>query len=272
MTTRSPRRPPRSPTRSPSRPRRTTPTAETSPSRPRPATMESGADAPSLNVVGFGPLVDGAGDLPNTPAPPAVVKVTSSAGGSDSSTLIDVRAPASPRSLRWPSSSCRPPCRPATPWRWTAGPPSVTSPSYAWCDHDGTVTPDPTTPGLATWTPELANAAATITLNVTGPGGERIGDQHRERDAADRRPRQRGARPGQDPRSGRHSRRYGDRAALGAVEPGQRTSGHAVERHVAESDVHLPEDGAPGRSGRTRQRRVRRAQRADRAPARPRPR
>ena len=42
---------------------------------------------------------------------------------------------------------------------------------YAWSTDDGTVTPDPTNPGLATWTPDTPNPAATITLTVTGPGG-----------------------------------------------------------------------------------------------------
>ncbi len=44
--------------------------------------------------------------------------------------------------------------------------------TYDWTTDDGTVTPDPNNPGLATWTPDKVNAAATVTLKVTGPGGE----------------------------------------------------------------------------------------------------
>ena len=44
--------------------------------------------------------------------------------------------------------------------------------TYDWTTDDGTVTPDPNNPGLATWTPDTVNAAATVTLKVTGPGGE----------------------------------------------------------------------------------------------------
>ena len=54
--------------------------------------LESGVDTPVLTAVGFGstlpvPLVNGQATFPNVTAPPPVVKVTSSAGGSDTSTL-----------------------------------------------------------------------------------------------------------------------------------------------------------------------------------------
>ncbi len=43
--------------------------------------------------------------------------------------------------------------------------------TYTWSTSDGTVTPDPTTPGLATWIPSAVNPFATVTLQVDGPGG-----------------------------------------------------------------------------------------------------
>jgi hypothetical protein len=131
--------------------------------------LESGADAPALNVVGFGPLVGGQATF-NTPAPPAVVKVTSSAGGSDSSMLTTSGAG---------FAALAPVAQFVAPVTVQVGDPvpldgtaSIgTITDYAWTTDDGTVTPDPANPALATWTPSAVDAAATITLTVTGPGG-----------------------------------------------------------------------------------------------------
>ncbi len=132
--------------------------------------LESGADTPALNVVGFGPLVGGQATF-NTTAPPAVVKVTSSAGGSDSSGVTTSGAG---------FSALAPVAQFVAPATVQSGDPvpldgrasigDITD--YAWSTDDGTVTPDPTTPGLATWTPDTPDPAATISLKVTGPGGE----------------------------------------------------------------------------------------------------
>src|SRR4051812_10902878 len=48
---------------------------------------ETGANLPALTVVGLGPLTAGTATFPGVTAPPPFVKVTSSAGGSDTSTL-----------------------------------------------------------------------------------------------------------------------------------------------------------------------------------------
>jgi hypothetical protein len=131
--------------------------------------LESGADAPALNVVGFGPLVGGQATF-NTPAPPAVVKVTSSAGGSDSSMLTTSGAGFAALS---PVAQFVAPVTvqvgDPVPLDGTASIGTITD--YAWTTDDGTVTPDPANPALATWTPSAVDAAATITLTVTGPGG-----------------------------------------------------------------------------------------------------
>ena len=136
--------------------------------------LESGADAPVLTAVVSPtvsmPLVNGQATFPNMIAPPAVVKVTSSAGGSDSSTLTTSGAG---------FGALAPVAQflaPATvqvgdpvPLDGTASIGTITN--YAWATNDGVVTPDPVNPALATWTPDTVNAAATVTLTVTGPGG-----------------------------------------------------------------------------------------------------
>ncbi len=132
--------------------------------------LETGADAPSLNVVGFGPLVNGAATFQGITAPPPVVKVASSAGGSDSSTLVTTGAgfaPLAPVAQFTVPATVQAGDHVALDGRASIG--GITS--YTWSTTDGTVTPDPTTPGLATWIPSVANPAAGITLNVTGPGG-----------------------------------------------------------------------------------------------------
>ncbi len=131
--------------------------------------IESGADTPALNVVGFGPLVGGTATF-NTMAPPAVIKVTSSAGGSDTSTLaasgggIGALAPVAQFVAPLTVQAGDP-----VPLDGSASIGTITD--YAWTTNDGTVKPDPANPALATWTPTDVNAAATITLTVTGPGG-----------------------------------------------------------------------------------------------------
>jgi hypothetical protein len=131
--------------------------------------IESGADTPALNVVGFGPLVGGTATF-NTMAPPAVIKVTSSAGGSDTSTLaasgggIGALAPVAQFVAPLTVQAGDP-----VPLDGSASIGTITD--YAWTTNDGTVKPDPVNPALATWTPTDVNAAATITLTVTGPGG-----------------------------------------------------------------------------------------------------
>src|SRR4051812_26526384 len=137
--------------------------------------IESGADTPTLTAVGFGstqpvPLVGGQAVFSNVTAPPPVVKVTSSAGGSDTSTLttsgagFGALAPVAqfvaPLTVQ---------AGDAVQLDGTASIGSITS--YAWTTNDGTVTPDPANPALATWTPTDVNPTATITLTVTGPGG-----------------------------------------------------------------------------------------------------
>ena len=128
---------------------------------------ESGADAPVLTVPGFGPLVNGTATFPAVTAPPAVVRVASSAGGSDTSTLKVTGA-------GFPALA--PTAQFALPATVQVGQPvdldglastgDITS--YAWTTSNGTISP--TTLGRASWTP-ATSGAATVTLTVTGPGG-----------------------------------------------------------------------------------------------------
>jgi hypothetical protein len=137
--------------------------------------LESGADAPTLTAVGFGstlpvPLINGQATFPNVAAPPPVVKVTSSAGGSDTSTLTTSGAG---------FGALAPVAAFVAPLTAQVGQPvaldGTTSvgniTSYAWTTNNGTVTPNAGNPALATWTPSTVDPAATVTLTVTGPGG-----------------------------------------------------------------------------------------------------
>ena len=203
-------------------PRRTTPTRKSSPIQAKSSDMESGGDAPALSLAGFGPLDSNGQATFDTAAPPAVLKVTSSAGGSDSETPVasgDGFAALAPVAQFVAPATVQ--VGDAVPLDGRASAGSIQT--YDWTTDDGTVTPDPNNPGLATWTPDTVNAAANVTLKVTGPGGESTASNTVERDPAARRPRRRWPRPGQDPRPGRQPRREGDRAAVGPVDPGQRT-------------------------------------------------
>ena len=133
--------------------------------------MESGQDAPALSVAGFGPLdSNGQATFPTT-APPAVVKVTSSAGGSDSETPIASGAGFS--ALAPVAQFVAPVTVQAVDPVPLDGAASIgTITKYALVDqrrHRGAerrATPR-WPPGPRT----RVNAAATVTLTVTGPGG-----------------------------------------------------------------------------------------------------
>ena len=133
--------------------------------------MESGGDAPALSLAGFGPLDSNGQATFDTAAPPAVLKVTSSAGGSDSETPVasgDGFAALAPVAQFVAPATVQ--VGDPVPLDGRASVGSIQT--YDWTTDDGTVTPDPNNPGLATWTPDTVNAAATVTLKVTGPGGE----------------------------------------------------------------------------------------------------
>ena len=133
--------------------------------------MESGGDAPALSLAGYGPLGSNGQATFETAAPPAVLKVTSSAGGSDSETPVasgDGFAALAPVAQFFVPASVQ--AGDPVPLDGRASVGSIQS--YDWTTDDGTVTPDPNNPGLATWTPDTVNAAATVTLKVTGPAGE----------------------------------------------------------------------------------------------------
>jgi hypothetical protein len=129
---------------------------------------------PVLTVEGFGPLTaDGTPTVfhsvtptPNT-APPAFVRVTSSAGGSDSSTLavtgagFGALAPIARFTLPAAAQVGQP-----IPLDGSASTGNITS--YAWSTTNGTVTP--ATGVASTWTPATAGAA-TVTLTVTTTTG-----------------------------------------------------------------------------------------------------
>ena len=131
---------------------------------------ESGTNLPVLTAVGFGPLVGGTATFPAVTAPPPVVKVTSSAGGSGSSTLttsgagFGALAPVAQFAAPLTAQVGQ-----VVPLDGRASLGDITT--YTWSTSDGTVTPNPTTPGLATWVPSTPNPAATVTLQVAGPGG-----------------------------------------------------------------------------------------------------
>jgi len=137
---------------------------------------ESAADAPVLTaVLGFGaplsmPLVNGSATFTGLTALPPVVKVTSSAGGSVTSTLTasgaGFGAVAPVAQFVAPASVV---AGQSVALDGTASLGTITN--YTWTTNDGTVTPDPVNPALATWTPTDVNPAATITLTVSGPGG-----------------------------------------------------------------------------------------------------
>ena len=256
VTRRSRRRPSPSPTRSPSRPRRTTPTTEELTIQAKSSDMESGGDAPALSLAGFGPLGSNGQATFDTAAPPAVLKVTSSAGGSDSETPVasgDGFAALAPVAQFVAPATVQ--VGDAVPLDGRASVGSIQT--YDWTTDDGTVTPDPNNPGLATWTPDTVNAAANVTLKVTGPGGESTASNTVDVTAqlgvlADAGPDQ--------------VKTRGQVVNLAGTATGQQSvlwtqvsgpAGQAVQHHDAEPDVHLPEDGAPGRSGRTSHRRVR---------------
>src|SRR4029077_12818054 len=101
--------------------------------------MESGTDTPALTAAGFGPLDHGQATFTTT-APPAVVKVTSSAGGSDSSTLT---ASGAGFGALAPVAQCfAPPSVPTGAPVQLDGTASIgTITKYAWSTNDGTVTP-----------------------------------------------------------------------------------------------------------------------------------
>jgi len=133
--------------------------------------MESGADEPALRVAGFGPLDDNGEATFQTNAPPAVLKVTSSAGGSDTESPIASGAG---------FAALVPVAQFVAPATVQAGQPvlldgraSIGGRTYAWTTDNGTVVAD-VVPGLATWTPETPGAAASITLTVTGRGGTSV--------------------------------------------------------------------------------------------------
>lgn len=133
--------------------------------------MESGGDAPALSLAGYGALGSNGQATFETAAPPAVLKVTSSAGGSDSETPVasgDGFAALAPVAQFFVPASVQ--AGDPVPLDGRASVGSIQS--YDWTTDDGTVTPDPNNPGLATWTPDTVNAAATVTLKVTGPAGE----------------------------------------------------------------------------------------------------
>lgn len=137
--------------------------------------LESGVDAPTLTAVGFGstlpvPLVNGQATFPNVTAPPPVVKVTSTAGGSDTSTLttsgagFGALAPVAQFVAPLTAQVGQP-----VPLDGTASIGDITT--YEWSTNNGTVTPNAGNPALATWTPSTVDPAATVTLKVTGAGG-----------------------------------------------------------------------------------------------------
>ncbi len=132
--------------------------------------MESGQDAPALSVAGFGPLdSNGQATFP-TMAPPAVVRVTSSAGGSDSETPVASGAGFS--ALAPVAQFVAPVTVQALDPVPLDGRASIgTIAKYHWSTDDGSVVPSAGNPALATWTPTDVNPAATVTLTVTGPGG-----------------------------------------------------------------------------------------------------
>ncbi len=141
--------------------------------------LETGANAPTLTAVGFGstlpvPLVNGQATFPNVAAPPPVVKVTSSAGGSDTSTLTTSGAGFGALA---PVAQFVAPVTvqvgDVVPLDGSASIGTITS--YAWTTNDGTFS----TPNAAqtTWTPDTVNANATVTLTVTGPGGTNAATQ-----------------------------------------------------------------------------------------------
>jgi hypothetical protein len=137
--------------------------------------LETGVDTPTLTADGFGstlavPLINGQATFPNITAPPPVLKVTSSAGGSD--TAVPVASGAGFAALAPVAQFVAPltvQVGQPVPLDGTASIGSITS--YAWSTNDGNVVPNPGNPALATWTPTDVNAAATVTLTVTGPGG-----------------------------------------------------------------------------------------------------
>src|SRR4029077_1723750 len=137
--------------------------------------LETGVDTPTLTAAGFGstlpvPLVNGQATFPLVTAPPPVGKVTSSAGGSDTSTLTTSGAG---------FGALAPVAQFATPLTVQVGQPVAldgtasigTITNYAWSTNNGTVTPDAVNPALATWTPSTVDPAAQVTLTVSGPGG-----------------------------------------------------------------------------------------------------
>jgi hypothetical protein len=134
---------------------------------------ESGADTPvltaSISPTVKADLVGGQATF-NVTAPPPVIKVTSSVGGSDTSTLTTSGAG---------FGALAPVAQFVTPLSVQAGQPVALDGSasigditaYEWSTNNGTVTQDAVNPALATWTPSAADPAATVTLKVTGPGG-----------------------------------------------------------------------------------------------------
>ena len=183
--------------------------------------LETGADTPDPDRSGFGstlpvPLVNGQATFPNVTAPPPVVKVTSSAGGSDTSTLTTSGAG---------FGALAPVAQFATPLTVQVGQPvpldgtaSIgTITSYAWTTNNGTF-PGCRNPALTTWTPD------TSTRPRGHPDRDRTrwherGDQPRERDAGGRHPGRRRASPDQDPRyrsSPLRGRRADSRRCCGA--------------------------------------------------------
>jgi hypothetical protein len=137
--------------------------------------LESGADAPTLTAAGFGstlpvPLVNGQATFSNVTAPPPTVKVTSSAGGSDTSTLTTSGAGfgALPVVAQFAVPATVQVGQPV-PLDGTASIGTIST--YTWTTSNGTVTPSAANPALATWTPATVDPAATVTLKVDGPGG-----------------------------------------------------------------------------------------------------
>ncbi len=137
--------------------------------------LETGLDTPTLTAAGFGstlpvPLVNGQATFPNVTAPPPFVKVTSSAGGSDTSTLTTSGAG---------FGALAPVAQFATPLTVQVGQPVAldgtasigTITKYTWSSANGTMAVDPANPALATWTPDTVDPAAQVKLTVDGPGG-----------------------------------------------------------------------------------------------------
>ena len=137
---------------------------------------ESGADTPVLTAsLGFDapvtlPLVGGQATFTGLMALPPVVKVTSSAGGSDTSTLtttgagFGALAPVAQFVTPLSVQANQP-----VPLDGTASIGDITT--YEWSTNNGTIAVDPVNPALATWTPANVDPAATVSLKVTGPGG-----------------------------------------------------------------------------------------------------